>query len=100
MGDIAKSSDINHIQLHIKDSEKALLADLHDNEAYILGSGDAHKNAFILTAAPKELGRYIDSKNIFDMEDDFFRKDSDLILSHLFFFVKIFRKSTIFIFAS
>lgn len=65
-GEIAKSSDINHIQLHIRDALKELLSDLHreDDEgaSYILGSGEAHKNDFIITPAPKTSGRYIDDE--------------------------------------
>ena len=46
-GDIAKSSDINHIQLHIMDMIAEALSDLHDKESYILGAGEEHKNDFI-----------------------------------------------------
>ena len=69
-GDIAKSSDINHIQQHIKDSERALLSDLHNREPYVLGVNEGYKNSFIITAAPKQSGRYIDSSNTdFNVED-------------------------------
>ena len=71
MGDIAKSSDIHHIQRHIKDALKTLLADLHDGESYILGTDNVYKNSFNLVAAPKEEGRYIDSSFTFDEETDF-----------------------------
>lgn len=47
MGDIAKSSDINHIQLHIEDALKALLSDLHDGQSYVLGTNEIYKNSFI-----------------------------------------------------
>lgn len=60
-GDIAKSSDINHIQTHIQDALKKMLSDLHDNQSYILGSGDLHKNDFVITPAKQLLGRYVDS---------------------------------------
>ena len=66
-GDIAKSSDINHIQIHIQDALRELLSDLHDGESYILGSGEEHKNDFVLTAAPMLLGRYIDDIHIFEV---------------------------------
>ena len=69
-GDIAKSSDINHIQSNIQDMARALLLDLHDGESYILGSGDEHRNDFVLTGASKDSGRYIDSKNVFTVSDD------------------------------
>ena len=69
MGDIAKSSDIHHIQRHIQDALKALLNDMHDGESYILGSDETYKNSFILKAAPKESGEYIDSSNIFNVLD-------------------------------
>lgn len=69
-GDIAKSSDINHIQVHIKDALKNLLNDLHDHESYILGSGDEHKNDFIITPAKTTFGRYIDSLNYFDIQKE------------------------------
>lgn len=65
-GDIAKSSDINHIQLHISDALKTLLSELHDNESYVLGHDEVYKNSFILKAAPKTLGRYLDSYNFDD----------------------------------
>lgn len=65
-GDIAKSSDINHIQIHIQDALKALLSDMHDHQSYILGSAEQHMNDFIITPAPKMLGRYIDAYNIFE----------------------------------
>ena len=67
-GDIAKSSDINHIQIHIQDALRELLSDLHDGESYILGSGEDHKNDFVLTAAPMLLGRYIDDRHLFDVD--------------------------------
>lgn len=63
MGEIAKSSDIHHIQRHIQDALKALLSDLHDGESYVLGSDEIYKNSFILKAAPKKEGSYIDSSN-------------------------------------
>lgn len=71
MGDIAKSSDIHHIQTHIEDALRALLSDLHDGESYVLGSNNFYKNSFILTAAPKQSGRYIDTYNVFNEETDF-----------------------------
>ena len=67
-GDIAKSSDINHIQIHIQDALKELLSDLHDGESYILGSGEEHKNDFVITAAPMLLGRYIDDRHLFEVD--------------------------------
>ena len=67
-GDIAKSSDINHIQIHIQDALKELLSDLHDGESYILGSGEDHKNDFVITAAPMLLGRYIDDRHLFEID--------------------------------
>lgn len=70
-GDIAKANDINEIQTNIQDSEKALLSDLHDNESYVLATGDKYKDSFKLTAAPKQGGYYIDSYNTFDEESDF-----------------------------
>ena len=73
-GDIAKSSDINHIQIHIQDALRELLSDLHDGESYILGSGEEHKNDFVLTAAPMLLGRYIDDIHIFEVNKSNFIK--------------------------
>ena len=67
-GDIAKSSDINHIQVHISDMIKEYDSDMHDNESYILGSGEEHKNDFILTPAPKKNGKYIDDYITFDID--------------------------------
>ena len=54
-GDTAKSSDINHIQVHVQDAIKKAISDHHNGESYLLGAGDAHKNDFILTPAPKFL---------------------------------------------
>ena len=69
-GEIAKSSDINHIQRHIQDSESALLSDLHNGEPYVLGVNEGYKNSFIITPAPKQNGRYVDSSNTdFNVED-------------------------------
>ena len=67
-GDIAKSSDINHIQVHVGDMIKEYDSDMHDNESYILGSGEDHKNDFVLTPAPKTEGKYIDDHIIFDVD--------------------------------
>lgn len=69
-GKIAKSSDINHIQLHIEEALSNLLSDLHDNESFSLGSGDGHRNDFLLTAAPKTNGKYIDELYVFEEEDN------------------------------
>lgn len=69
-GDIAKSSDINHIQVHIQDALKGLLSDMHDGESYIVGSGEEHKNDFTISLAPKTLGRYIDTMNYFEITDN------------------------------
>ena len=77
-GDIAKSSDINHIQVHVQDMSREMNMDFHDGESYILGSGDKHTNDFILTAAPKFQGRYIDDRIIFNDSTEFIninRKD-------------------------
>ena len=71
MGDVAKSSDIHHIQRHIKDALKEFHADLYDGESYVLGSNNTYKNSFILTAASKESGKYIDGENVFEEETDF-----------------------------
>ena len=68
-GDIAKSSDINHIQIHIKDALQNLLDDHHENTAYILG-GD--ENAFLITPAPMFLGRYIDTYSL--PEEQYYQK--------------------------
>ena len=67
-GDTAKSSDINHIQVHVQDAIKKAISDHHNGESYLLGAGDAHKNDFILTPAPKFLGKYIDSYFIFELD--------------------------------
>lgn len=71
VGDIAKSSDIHHIQRHIQDAFKNANSDFHDRESYILGSNEVYKNSFNLTIAPKRLGRYIDSSNVFNDETDY-----------------------------
>lgn len=71
-GDIAKSSDINHIQIHVQDMNREMNIDFHDGESYILGSGDKHANDFILTAAPKVLGRYIDDRILFEVDSENF----------------------------
>ena len=69
MGDIAKAEDINAIQDNIKDALKSLLTELHNGESYVLGTDEEYKNSFRLKAAPKTLGKYIDSSNIFNIDD-------------------------------
>ena len=69
IGDIAKAEDINAIQNNIKDALKSLLNELHDGESYILGSNEVYKQSFNLIAAPKKLGKYIDSSHIFNIDD-------------------------------
>lgn len=68
-GDIAKSIDINHIQVHIKDALQNLLDDLHENSSYILG-GD--EDAFLIQPAPKVMGRYLDTYSI--PEEEYYHK--------------------------
>ena len=65
-GEIAKSSDINHIQRNIMDMINNYISDEYDNEAFMLGSGEAHKNDFLLTPAQKFQGRYIDDRIVPD----------------------------------
>ena len=62
-GDIAKASDINHIQDNIEDALQGFMGGLHDQESFILGSGEDHKDDFILTLAKKVDGEYLDSYN-------------------------------------
>ena len=71
-GDIAKSSDITHIQIHIQDALKNLLDDLHDHQPYLVGSDEAHRYDFLLSPAPKTSGRYIDAINTFTIKPDKF----------------------------
>ena len=63
-GDIAKAEDINHIQDNIEDALQGFMDGLHDHESFILGSGEEHKDDFILTLAKKVNGEYLDSYNI------------------------------------
>lgn len=62
-GHLAKSSDINQIQTNIEDATREMMKVLHGvvNTSFILGS---EKDSFVLTPAPKEGGRYIDTKNL------------------------------------
>lgn len=60
-GDIAKASDIQHVQTNISDAISAVISDHHEHTAYILGNNE---DAFKLTPAPKRLGRYIDTMNL------------------------------------
>ena len=60
-GKIAHVQDINLIQSNINDAIKALMNDLHDHSAFILGE---QEDAFYLSPAPKRLGRYIDTLNL------------------------------------
>lgn len=62
-GKIAKSEDIHQIQTNIADAIEHLIRDQYDNTSFILGS---RENDFIISPAPKRLGRYIDNMNIFD----------------------------------
>lgn len=63
-GDIAKAEDINHIQDNIEDALQGFMDGLHDHESFILGSGEEHKDDFVLTLAKKVNGEYLDSYNI------------------------------------
>lgn len=62
-GKIARSEDINQIQKNIADAIKDLIEDQYDNTSFILGS---RENDFIISPAPKRLGRYIDNLNLVD----------------------------------
>ena len=73
-GDIAKASDINEIQDYIEDALQGFMGGLHDQESFILGSGEEHKDDFILTLAKKTNGEYLDSYNI-----DFQNNEEDWI---------------------
>lgn len=60
-GDTAKCEDINHIQDNIGDAISSVINDHHDFQSFILGSNE---NDFLLTPAPKTLGRYIDTYSL------------------------------------
>ena len=62
-GKIAKSEDIHQIQDNIQEAIQNLLDDQYDRTAYILGS---YENDFLISPAPKRLGRYIDTMNLAD----------------------------------
>ena len=60
-GDTAKCEDINHIQDNVGDAISSVIDDHHECQSFILGSNE---NDFILTPAPKTLGRYIDTYSL------------------------------------
>ncbi len=60
-GHIAKSEDIQQIQTNIEEMSQSMWNAMHDHQAFMLGD---RENDFILTAAPKRGGRYIDTMNI------------------------------------
>lgn len=60
-GKVAKSEDIHQIQTNIEEAIRGLIEDQYDHTAFILGS---RENAFLISPAPKRLGRYIDNMNI------------------------------------
>lgn len=60
-GEIAMAEDINLMQTNIADAIKAYINDHHEHTAFILGS---KQDSFILTPAPKRLGKYIDTMNL------------------------------------
>ena len=59
-GKIAKSEDIHQIQTNIDEAIRSLIEDQYDHTAFILGS---RENDFLISPAPKRLGRYIDNMN-------------------------------------
>lgn len=59
-GKIARSEDIHQIQTNIDEAIRALIEDQYDHTAFILGS---RENDFLISPAPKRLGRYIDNMN-------------------------------------
>ena len=60
-GHIARAEDIQQIQTNIEDMSQSMWNAMHDHQAFMLGD---RENDFILTAAPKRGGRYIDTMNI------------------------------------
>lgn len=62
-GKIALSEDIHFIQQNIDDAIRALIEDQYDHSAFILGS---RENAFLISPAPKQNGRYVDAQNLVD----------------------------------
>ena len=60
-GKVAKSEDIHQIQTNIEEAIRGLIEDQYDHTAFILGS---RENAFLISPAPKRLGRYIDNMNL------------------------------------
>lgn len=59
-GKVAKSEDIHFIQTNIDDAIRSVIEDQYDHTAFILGS---RENDFLISPAPKRLGRYIDNMN-------------------------------------
>lgn len=66
-GKIADVRDINLIQTNIDDAIKSVINDHHDHTAFILGEKE---DAFKLTPAPKRLGRYIDTMNLVETDNE------------------------------
>lgn len=59
-GKIARSEDIHQIQTNIDEAIRSLIEDQYDHTAFILGS---RENDFLISPAPKRLGRYMDNMN-------------------------------------
>lgn len=60
-GHIARAEDIQQIQTNIEEMSQSMWNAMHDHQAFMLGD---REHDFILTAAPKRGGRYIDTMSI------------------------------------
>lgn len=60
-GHIARAEDIQQIQTNIEEMSQLMWNTMHDHQAFMLGD---REDDFVLTAAPKRGGRYIDTMNI------------------------------------
>ena len=60
-GHIARAEDIQQIQTNIEEMSQLMWNTMHDHQAFVLGD---REDDFVLTAAPKRGGRYIDTMNI------------------------------------
>lgn len=60
-GHIARAEDIQQIQTNIEEMSQSMWNAMHDHQAFMLGD---REHDFVLTAAPKRGGRYIDTMNI------------------------------------
>lgn len=68
-GDIAKAEDINQMQTNNQDAFCNAIVDFNENDSFILGQDE---DAFLITPAPRLLGRYVDTYSL--PEEQYYKK--------------------------